>query len=300
MNAALFAALFEREKSPLFSRFFVAFGHRHYRQKEMLEVPIQHVNGTALYYEAAGRGTPLLFIHGQGLTHAMFQPQIEYFKSFYRVIAVDLRGNGQSGKLQVPDDQVIETQCEDLSLLLGYLGIRRAVLIGADYGGILAQRFAYLYPDQVCALIVADSTCNNLATSFADKTLVALAAMSRLTYYLPGEFFLRTLKAMYHRWDLAYQNLRKGLLQKRTSELLKQSRAASRIDFTGILPRIQVPAFCLAGDQAEADIRHMRETARLLPRGRFEVIEDAIHLSNLCQPIRFNERIKHFLEEERI
>ncbi len=263
-------------------------------------MPIQHVNGTALYYESAGRGTPLLFLHGQGLTHAMFQPQIEYFKSSYRVIAVDLRGNGRSGKLQVPSDRVIETQCEDLSLLLGYLGIQRAVLIGSDYGGILAQRFAYLYPDQVCALIVSDSAYKNLATTFAGKTFYALAVMSQLTSYLPGEFFLRSLRAMYNRWDLAYQNIRKGLLHKRTSEMLKQSMAASRIDFTSILPRIQVPAFCLAGDQAEADIRQMMETARLLPRGRFELIEDSFHLSNLCQPNLFNERIRRFLEEQRI
>jgi Predicted hydrolases or acyltransferases (alpha/beta hydrolase superfamily) len=260
-------------------------------------MPVHRVNGTSLYYEISGRGTPLLFIHGHGLTHEMFQPQIDYFKASYQVIAVDLRGNGQSGKLQAPSAKVIDIQCEDLSLLLGFLGVRGAVLIGADYGGILAQRFAYLYPNQVRALILADSLSKNTATSPSEKVWRSLWLVSQLANYLPGELFLRSLKVMYNRWDLAYRILRKSLLHKRTSEMLVQSLATNQVDYTSLLPLIRVPACCIAGDQAETDVRNMQDTAHRLPYGEFATIPDAFHLCNLCQPELFNKLVQAFLED---
>lgn len=263
-------------------------------------MPTRTINGTSLYFEISGRGTPLLFIHGHGLAHDMFRPQMEFFKRSYLVIGVDLRGNGQSGKLHCAPERIIDLQCEDLSLLLGHLGIRQAVLIGADYGGILAQRFAYLYPEQVSALIIADSLCKNIATTLLGKAFYALSVASKVTYYLPGEFYLRSLKVMYNRWDLAYRTLRRAWLHKRASELLIQSIAASWIDYSPLLPRIQVPAFCLAGDHSEYDVRQMQEIARLLPLGQFRLVEDAFHPSNLCQPNRFNELVLEFLGESKV
>lgn len=67
--------------------------------KEVLPLPIAKLNGTSLYYEINGTGTPVVFIHGHGLTHSMFKPQLEYFSDKYKVILCDLRGNGKSGKL---------------------------------------------------------------------------------------------------------------------------------------------------------------------------------------------------------
>lgn len=60
--------------------------------KEVLPLPIAKLNGTSLYYEINGTGTPVVFIHGHGLTHSMFKPQLEYFSDKYKVILCDLRG----------------------------------------------------------------------------------------------------------------------------------------------------------------------------------------------------------------
>lgn len=60
--------------------------------KEVLTLPIAKLNGTSLYYEINGTGAPVVFIHGHGLTHSMFKPQLEYFSDKYKVILCDLRG----------------------------------------------------------------------------------------------------------------------------------------------------------------------------------------------------------------
>lgn len=263
-------------------------------------MPLWHVNGTSLYFEVYGRGTPLIFIHGFGLTHEMFGPQIEFFKGLCKIVLVDLRGNGQSGKLLVPNESIIETQCEDLSKLLAYLGIKRAVLVGVSYGGVLAQKFSQLFPDQVSAIIISDSFSKNVKTTIPGKMLYAITAVGWLSYYLPGEFFIRSLKIMYYRWDLAYRAIRKGMLEKRSRELHKQRIAVSRIDYTHFLPQIEVPVLCIVGANTLTGVRHMKATAKLLANVRFEVIEDSYDPSNLCQPQRFNESVQHFLEENHL
>lgn len=56
-------------------------------------------DGIDIYYEIHGEGEPIVFIHGLGASSSMYKPQVEYFKDFFKVILIDLRGNGKSGEL---------------------------------------------------------------------------------------------------------------------------------------------------------------------------------------------------------
>jgi pimeloyl-ACP methyl ester carboxylesterase len=56
-------------------------------------------DGVALFYDEAGGGElPLVFVHGWCCDHTYFAPQFEHFRRKHRVVAVDLRGHGQSDK----------------------------------------------------------------------------------------------------------------------------------------------------------------------------------------------------------
>ncbi|GIP37839.1 alpha/beta hydrolase [Paenibacillus sp. J31TS4] len=258
-------------------------------------MPVRTVNGSPLYYEVSGRGMPLVFLHEHGLTHEMFKPQTDYFRNRCLVVTVDLRGNGHSGRLEGSSDTVCGVQCEDVSLLLGHLGIRRAVLVGVGYGSVVAQLFAVRYPEQVLGLVLADTPAGHAPKGPA---LQAALAASWLSAYLPGELALRSLRILYSRWGLAYQTLRKGLLHKRPGDLHKQRLAAARLDCSTLLTRIRVPALCLAGEHSPPDLRQMKEAAGMLPCGRFAVIPDSLAPSNLCSPDQFNAAIERFLNEE--
>lgn len=54
------------------------------------------INGAKIYYEEYGEGEPLLLIHGNGGNITKMGNQIDYFKSRYRVIIADNRGQGKS------------------------------------------------------------------------------------------------------------------------------------------------------------------------------------------------------------
>ncbi|HZR42395.1 MAG TPA: alpha/beta hydrolase [Ktedonobacteraceae bacterium] len=90
-------------------------------------MPIVQVNQTNVYYEEHGTGRPLVFVHGLGLTHAMWTPQVETFRRTLRVITLDVRGAGQSGKLR-GWPRILQRQTADLVALLDQLGIEQVVL----------------------------------------------------------------------------------------------------------------------------------------------------------------------------
>lgn len=256
------------------------------------------LNGTSLYYERRGNGLPIVFIHGHGLTHTMFKPQLEYFSETHQVIVCDLRGNGKSGKLMQSREKIIETQGTDLIMLLNELNVRDAVFVGVSYGGLIVQYIAKEYPERVKAMVVADSFCRGESPSFSliEKIQVAAAYCSWLTYYAPSEWVLPSLRLMYQRWGMAYQVIRSSMLEKRPGELYKQRLAMARLDFTPFGKSFHHPALFLVGDSMEYGVLCMKDMAEQLPHAQFEVIPDALNPSNLCQPDLFNQLLRQFLE----
>ncbi|MGZ7440821.1 alpha/beta fold hydrolase [Paenibacillus sp. TH7-28] len=261
-------------------------------------MPIAQLNGASLYYETQGNGTAIFFIHGRGWTHRMFKPQLDYFSKHYQVIVCDLRGNGQSGKLRQSPDEIIDTQCLDLIMLMNMLHIRDAVFVGISYGGLIVQQIAAQYPERVRAIVIADSFCRSGDSTIAGKLQLAAAYLSCLADYAPPQLLFPSLRLMYQRWDLAYSELRRNLLDKRPRELYRQRLATSRIDYSAQLASFDRPALCVVGDYSEYSFACMREVVSHLSHGRLDVIPDAVDPSNLCQPDAFNAIVQQFLEDE--
>ena len=113
-------------------------------------------DGIRLYFEDAGRGTPpLLFVHGWTCNHSMLAPQIEAFRGRHRVVAVDLRGHGQSDKPE--QAYTMGGFADDLAWLCRELGIERPVVIGHSMGGVIALTLAAHHPDVPSAIVTVDS-----------------------------------------------------------------------------------------------------------------------------------------------
>jgi 3-oxoadipate enol-lactonase len=103
-----------------------------------------------------GQGEPILFIHGFPLDHSMWQAQIEAFSKTHRVLAVDLRGFGQS--TVTPGTVSMEQFADDLIGLLDALGISQpVVLCGLSMGGCICWPIIRKHPDRVRALIACDT-----------------------------------------------------------------------------------------------------------------------------------------------
>lgn len=115
------------------------------------------VNGLRIHYlewGAAGR-QPLLLLHGIARVAHTFDHLAPHFSGEYRVIAVDLRGHGDSD-WDPAGEYRVEDYTRDVEALIATLGLRDIVLWGNSTGGRVAQVLAGSRPERVSAVIVED------------------------------------------------------------------------------------------------------------------------------------------------
>ncbi|EIE18291.1 alpha/beta-hydrolase [Coccomyxa subellipsoidea C-169] len=115
------------------------------------------VNGLRLHTVSAGRGhgKPLmLFLHGFPELWFSWRRQMQQFKEDYEVVAVDMRGYGESDKPEGRHNYTIPTLASDTAALIKALGHERCVLVAHDWGGMVAWHTAALYPQAVERLVV--------------------------------------------------------------------------------------------------------------------------------------------------
>jgi pimeloyl-ACP methyl ester carboxylesterase len=111
------------------------------------------VNGTRLYYEIAGQGATVVFIHGFTLDTRMWDDQFLPFAEHYRVLRYDARGFGRS---DLPTGEPYAHH-DDLRALLAHLGLGPAAVIGLSMGGGIAANFALAHPGLTRALVLIDA-----------------------------------------------------------------------------------------------------------------------------------------------
>lgn len=121
------------------------------------------------------------------------------------------------------------------------------------------------------------------------------AYCSWLMYYAPSELVLPSIRMMYReRWNLAYNEIRRGLLDKRPRELYRQRLATSHVDYTRCLKSFKRPALCIVGDFSEFGVNCMKDMVSQLPHAQLAIIPNALDPSNLCQPEKFNAILQRF------
>ena len=111
------------------------------------------VNGAHLYYQTAGEGKTVTFVHAGVADHRLWDAQFEALQSTYRVISYDLRGYGQSTSPAMPYSTV-----DDLHALLTALGVEKTALVGCSIGGTAVVDFTLAYPKLVSTLVAVSAT----------------------------------------------------------------------------------------------------------------------------------------------
>lgn len=146
-----------------------------------------HVNGTSLHYELAGRGTPVLLMHGGlGFDHTSFRPWLDPLADRCELVYYDHRGNGRSRR---DDLSAIDhaTWAADADALRAHLGFEKVVLFGHSYGGFLAQEYALRYPERLLGLVLCST-----APDFKHGDAIIAGAKARAT----PELFAAAVEAL--------------------------------------------------------------------------------------------------------
>ena len=113
----------------------------------------------------AGRGEPLILIHGLADDHRAWRRTLPDLMLRHRVVMYDLRGHGQT-TLGRPDGTLRQLG-EDLVTLMDAIGIDRAAIAGFSLGGTIAMRVAIDHPERVSALALV-ATSSRVGRAAAD------------------------------------------------------------------------------------------------------------------------------------
>ena len=113
------------------------------------------VNGVRLHYLVAGKGDPVVLLHGYAETSHMWRPLIAKLADKHTVIAPDLRGFGQSAA--PADGYTKAAMARDIHALVKNLKYDRIRLVGHDIGLMVAYAYAAQYPAEVDRLVLMEA-----------------------------------------------------------------------------------------------------------------------------------------------
>ncbi|MGN9776068.1 alpha/beta fold hydrolase [Micromonospora sp. H33] len=259
------------------------------------------VNGARLAYDDTGDGTPVVLLHAGIADRRMWREQVDALASRHRVIALDLRGYGESGLPPAPF-----ANHDDLAGLLAALGIERAALVGCSFGGAVAIDTALAHPHRVTALALLGAAvsgnrwsdeANDLWDSLigeVDPDDVPANAAAEVRFWVVGpgrrpEDVDPDLIAFAHQLDL---------------RALAAEQALSAVEVTdldppaiGRLGELRMPVLVTAGAADLPDVSRLadRIAAEAPEAVRLPDVPDAGHLLPLERPEPVNAALRDFL-----
>jgi pimeloyl-ACP methyl ester carboxylesterase len=270
------------------------------------------LHGHDVSYRTAGSGPVILLVHGVAGTSEQWADVAPLLAEEFTVLAPDLLGHGQSAKPQ--GDYSLGAYAVSLRDLLVVLGHRRATIVGHSLGGGIAMQFAYEYPVFAERMVVVSSgglgrevhPLLRAATLPGAELVLPLLAHQRVLGAggAVGQVLARLgLRAGPDIAEMARGYASLGDAEARAAFLHtvravidytgQRVSAADRLYLASLLPTLIVwgrrdpliPA-------VHGEFAHGR-----MPGSRLEIFEDAGHLPQLDDPIRFAALLREFLEE---
>lgn len=213
------------------------------------------VNGTNLYYEVQGNGTPIILVHGNSESHKIYDVLTEELKSNHQVYAVDSRNHGKSDKTNTIS---YDLMAEDFIQFIEKLNIENPILYGFSDGGIIGLLIAIKRPRLLSKLIISGANLNPDGISKSMTTIIKL-----------GYFFSRSknLKMMLNEPNISADNLEK----------------------------IKIPTLILAGERDVIKEEHTKLIASSIANSTLIIVPNETHSSYIIHSKKLYDLIHEFL-----
>lgn len=256
-----------------------------------------------IHHVARGNGTPpIVLVHGFACAHSDWAAQIAHLSPRHRVIAVDLRGHGESGGS--PDECSIERYGADVAEVMRALDLRSAIVVGHSLGCRVVTEATLQAPDRVAGIVFVDGS--QFAPAMAAPLREAFAAPDGFVT-LTGKWFREMFTA---KSDPAVvtdvvqraQRLPRAIGEKMMLDLLRYDVTR----FSTSLTDLRVPLSAI-----QATYSNERRERRPLSKGqntpfldmlrsripsvRIEIIADTGHFPQIDEPAQVNALLDAFL-----
>lgn len=253
------------------------------------------INEGRIYYETAGRGEKtIVFVHGGLVDRRLWEEQFNEFAKNYRVVGYDLRGYGRS----LPPDKAF-SPIEDLSQLLKFLKIERAMIVGLSLGGIISTDFTLEHPEMVERLILVGAGLLGFELKPSEATIRIFREAAQTTPQKAAELWMR------HGLFAALKNkpeARSRILQMLADNHRMWTTVTDKYDFPKTLSierlyKIAVPTLVVVGAIDHPNLLAIGKVLdEKIPNSELVIIKDASHHPNLEKPKEFNRILREFLK----
>lgn len=247
----------------------------------------------------AGKGVPLIFLHGIGGAARLWTPQIEHFsRRGYEAIAFDLPGYG--GQEQLDDGISFDQLADALEDVIARTEVERPVLVGHSLGGMVVQTFLRRHPEGARAAVLSGTSpaFGNPQGEFQQKFLAdRLRPLDEGKTM--GELAPQLVAGMIGpEADAAGTALAQSCMAATPTETYRAMvRCLVTFDERANLAQISVPVLVLAAElDGNAPPAMMRKMAGYIPGARYVELERAGHLANVEKPDEFNAALGAFLD----
>jgi 3-oxoadipate enol-lactonase len=259
------------------------------------------VNNISIAYDDRGDGIPVLFIHGYPLNRAMWQPQIEGLSDIARVIALDLRGHGESQTAR--GEYSMELLADDCAALLDSIPItQKVILCGHSMGGYIAFAFLRKYAERLAGLILTTTRASPESEAGKVNRDKAIAQVQNegvakiIENMLPKLLSPESLSGN----PILVGNIRRIMQSVSLEGYIGDLQGMkNRPDSTPLLSKIYFPTLLVFGaDDQIIPLDEARSMQAMIPGSRLEIVAHAGHLPNLEQPQLFNDILRSFIVKD--
>ncbi|MHB8667424.1 MAG: alpha/beta fold hydrolase [Burkholderiales bacterium] len=264
-------------------------------------------DGVRLYYEEAGAGTPLLFVHEFMGEHRSWEAQLRYFSRRYRCIAYNARGYPPSDVPENAEDYSFAHQRSDILSMLDGLSIAKAHIVGLSMGAFATFYFGMQWPERALSLTLAGIGSGSMPESRAKFRQESEAAAAQLladgwekSAAARGASPTRVqLQNKNPRGFAEFLDLVKKHSAKGSALTLKgyQALRPSLGDFDAQMARCRVPTLIISGDEDEPCLDASLMLKRRMPCAGLALMPQTGHACNLEEPELFNMLCDHFFHQ---
>ena len=267
-------------------------------------MPNRLVGDVELYYEEAGRGEPILFIHEMAGSHRSWEPQLRHFSRSYRCVVYSARGYPPSAIPAGPSCYSQEIAAADAVGLLDALEIERAHFVGLSMGSFTTLQVGLTYPERAASLTIVGCGSGSDPASFSGNQ-ARYQAMGQAI--LDGGFqsFVESYSSgpyrqpFLHKDPRGWQEFRDRLAEhspEGTAYTLMgvQCRRPSLYSLEREIASIAVPALVIAGDVDTPCVEPSFFLARRMRNAGVSIYPRTGHTVNLEEPMRFNLELDAF------
>ena len=264
-------------------------------------------DGVKLYYEAAGSGAPVVFVHEFAGDYRSWEPQVRYLSRRYRCIAYNARGWPPSDVPQEVSRYSQARACDDIRAVLDALKIDKAHIVGLSMGGMATLHFGLTYPDRALSLLVAGAGYGSEPgerAKFAKEAEViaakleadGMAAFAAAYAYGPTrvQFENKDPRGFAEFKAMLAEHSAKGAAN---TQLGVQKTRPSIFDLGDKLAACKVPMLVVTGDEDWPCLAPGVFIKRTCPSAGLLVIPNSGHAVNIEEPGAFNAALAEFLAQ---